>query len=124
MTIKQYQTIAKTVASKINELGGNPQRVRSLEFPDGVTINIRDPKQYDDVPTTYTSGDSNAVVEFDTISNPNNPNYKFRTLKPGSMSFYNSKTKVNVDISEYNFDSTQFAKLVEMLNQPGWQLAR
>lgn len=124
MTIKQYQTLAKTIASKIKELGGNPQRVRSLEFPDGMTVSVRDPKQCVDNPTTFKSGESNATIKFDTISNPNNPNYKFRTLKPGSMSFYNSQTNVNVDITKYNFDTAQFAVLLEMLKQPGWEIVK
>ena len=122
MTIKQYQTVAKTIASKIEELGGNPQRVRSLRFNGGVTICARDPKKYADAPTTFESGESNAAIEFDTISNPNNPNYKFKTLKPGSMSLYNSQTHVNVDIAEYNFDTAQFAELLEMLKQTGWEI--
>ena len=122
MTIKQYQTVAKTIASKIEELGGNPQRVRNLRFNGGVTICARDPKKYGDAPTTCRSGDSNAAIEFDTISNPNNPNYKFRTLKPGSMSLYNSQTHVNVDITEYNFDTAQFAEILEMLKQTGWEI--
>lgn len=124
MTIKQYQTVAKTIASKIEELGGNPARVRNLRFPGGVTICTRDPKKYADNPTTFESGESNAAIEFDTISNPNNPNYKFRTLKPGSMSFYNLQTNVNVDISDYNFDTAQFAFLIEMLKQDGWEIVR
>ena len=113
MTIKQFQTLAKAVASKIEELGGDPNYTRHLNFCGGVTIDARDPKQYDDAPTTYESGSSNTAIEFDTISNPNNPNYKFRTLKPGSMSFYNSRTGVNVDITDYNFDSCQFAALAD-----------
>ena len=124
MTIKQYQTVAKTIASKIEELGGNPARVRNLRFPGGVTICTRDPKKYADNPTTFESGERNATIQFATISNPNNPNCKFRTLKPGSMSFYNSQTNVNVDISDYNFDTAQFAFLIEMLKQDGWEIAR
>lgn len=122
MTIKQYQTVAKTIASKIEELGGNPQRVRNLRFDGGVTVCARDPKKYGDTPTTFESGESNAAIEFDTISNPNNPNYKFRTLKPGSMSLYNSQTHANADITEYNFDTAQFAELLEMLKQTGWEI--
>lgn len=122
MTIKQFQTLAKTVASKIEELGGDPKRARNLGFSGGVTIDARDPKQYDAAPTTCESGSSNTAIEFDTISNPNNPNYKFKTLKPGSMSFYNSQTNVNVDITDYSFDSAQFAKLLEMVKQDGWTL--
>lgn len=122
MTIKQYQTVAKTIASKIEELGGNPQRVRSLRLNGGMTIHVRDPKKYADAPTTFESGKSNAAIEFDTISNPNNPNYKFKTLKPGSMSLYNSQTHVNADIAEYNFDTAQFAGLLEMLKEDGWEI--
>ena len=124
MTIKQYQTVAKTIASKIEELGGDPARVRNLRLINGgdATINARDPKKYADNPTTFESGESNATIEFDTISNPNNPNYKFKTLKPGSMSLYNSQTNVNVDISEYNFDTAQFAILIEMLKENGWEI--
>ena len=114
MTIKQYQTVAKAIASKIEELGGNPYFVHHLHANDVVSIKVRDPKQY--IPTSISSGDGNAVVEFDTLSNPNNPNYKFNTLKPGSMSAYNSTNNVNVDITNYNFDSAQFADLIDAIN--------
>lgn len=124
MTIKQYQTVAKTIASKIEELGGNPARVRNLRFNGGVTIHVRDPKKYADNPTTFESGESNATIEFDIISNPNNPNYKFRTLKPGSMSLYNSQTNVNADISEYNFDTYQFAYLIAMIKKSDCEIVR
>ena len=126
MTIKQYQALAKTIASKIEELGGNPIRVRNLRLINGgdVVINARDPKKYVVNPTTFKSGESNAILEFDTISNPNNPNYKFRTLKPGSMSLYNSQTNVNVDISEYNFDTYQFAYLIAMIKKSDWEIVR
>lgn len=124
MTIKQYQTLAKTIASKIIGLNGNPHIVRYLRFPGGVTICARDPKSYKDDPVTFESGDSNCTIEFDTISNPNNPNYKFRTLKPGSMSAYNSATHTNVDITEYNFDTTQFAELIGLVKQNGWKISQ
>lgn len=124
MTIKQYQTLAKTIADKIIELGGSPQTVRCLSFPGGATAYVRDPKTYKARPTTCRSGDSNCTLEFDSISNPNNPNYKFRTLKPGSMSAYNSATHTNVDITEYNFDTTQFADLVALIEHGGWEILR
>lgn len=123
MTIKQYQTVAKTIASKIEELGGNPLKTKYLKLPTSLSINIRDPKKYANTPTTFESGESNAKIEFDTISNPNNPNYKYRTLKPGSMSFYNSQTHVNVDITDFNFDSAQFADLIELIKLPNWIIA-
>jgi len=124
MTIKQYQTLAKTIASKIEALGGNVNRTRNLKFEGGVTIGARDPKNYNDVPVTFKSGESNVALEFDTISNPNNPNWKFRTLKPGSISAYNSKTNANVDLTEYNFDSSQFAELIGLVNDNSWEIIR
>ena len=124
MTIKQYQKLAKVVASQIENLGGNPRTARILKYEGGVTVDVRDPKTYKDRPVTFESGDSNLDIEFDTISNPNNPNYKFKTLKPGSMSVYNSKTDVNHDITEYNFDSSQFMLLIDLIRQPGWILVR
>ena len=123
MTIRQYQTLAKAVADKIIELGGDPQRVRNLRNDTLQTLQARDAKKYGDEPCSYASGSSNATVEFDTISNPNNPNYKFRTLKPGSMSAYSSLAHVNVDLAEYNFDSAQFAKLLDAINADGWYIA-
>lgn len=124
MTIKQYQTLAKTIANKIISLNENPHVVRYLRFPGGVTVCLRDPKAYDVAPVTCKSGDSNCALEFDTISNPNNPNYKFRTLKPGSMSVYNSTAHRNVDITEYNFDTAQFADLISLVEQNGWEISR
>ena len=122
MTIKQYQNVAKAIATKIEELGGNPNHVRHLHINGATSIKIRDPKQYNNQPTSITSGDGNVVIEFDTLSNPNNPNYKFRTLKPGSMSVYNSETGINVDITEYNFDSAQFADFIDAINTTNWSI--
>lgn len=116
MTIKQYQTLAKAIANRIIELGGNPRRVKHLGLDSSIALPVRDPHMYSDASSSYESGISNAIVECDRLSNPNNPNYKFRTLKPGSMSAYNSKSHVNVDLSDYNFDSAQFAKLVSIVN--------
>lgn len=125
MTIKQYQTLAKTIASKIEKLGGNPRTVRNLHIiGTGGTIFARDPKKYNDKPCSYVSGETNVTIAFDTISNPNNPNYKFRTLKPGSISFYDSKTNVNADLSDYNFDTAQFADMIEYINYPCWSLTK
>ena len=123
MTLKQYQTLAKTIANKIESLGGNPQKVRHLKAPINYYVDVRDPKMYGDKPCSYESGKSNVEVKFDIVSNPNNPNYKFKTLKPGSMSFYSSETQTNVDISDFNFDSTQFADLVEIIEDCKWELA-
>ena len=121
MTLKQYKKLAKTIAEKItNDLGGNPMRVRNLQFDGGVTVCARDPKKYHDEPTSLKSGNGNTVIEFDTLSNPNNPNYKFCTLKPGSISAYNTSTHVNVDLTDYRFDTTQFKELIETIAQPGW----
>lgn len=125
MTIKQYQKLSKTIATKIEtDLGGSPNHVRHIAFGGGVTICARDPKKYADTPTTFESGESNVSIEFDTLSNPNNPNYKFRTLKPGSISAFNSGTNKNVDLTEYNFDTAQFKELLELIDQPGWQIVR
>lgn len=126
MTIKQYQTIAKTIASKIEELGGNPTKVRNLRLINGkdAAIAVRDPRMYVIKSTTLEHGSNNTTIEFDTVSNPNNPNYKFRTLKPGSMSFYNSQTNMNADITEYNFDTFQFAALIEILKNDCWEIVR
>ena len=124
MTIKQYQKLAQIIATQIENLGGNPRTTRTLKYEGGVTIDARNPKTYKDRPVTFESGDSNFDLEFDTISNPNNPNYKFKTLKPGSMSVYDSKTDVNHDITEYNFDTAQFMTLAELIRQPGWVLVR
>lgn len=124
MTIKQYQKLAKTIADKIEtDLGGNPNHVRHLTFGGGVTVCARDPKMSDDAPTTFESGKSNIAIEFDTLSNPNNPNYKFKTLKAGSISAYNSGTRSNVDLTEYNFDSSQFKELIDAVSQVGWTIA-
>ena len=123
MTIKQYQKLAATIASKINDLGGNARTVRNLHRSTTTSIEVRDPKQYADIPVDYLSGSSNATIEFDTISNPNNPNAKFRTLKAGSMSVYNSQTGKNVDITDFNFDSSQFKVLVDTISQDGWNIA-
>lgn len=124
MTIKQYQTVAKTIANKINDLGGNPANVRNLKFPSKFTIGARNPKMYKGMPCTFESGDGNVEISFDAISNPNNPNYKFRTLKPGSMSAYDSEANVNVDLSEFNYDSAQFADLIDAISTTGWEIAR
>ena len=123
MTIKQYQTLAKTIATKIESLGGNPRTIRKLKLNGGTSILVRNPKLYGDKPLTCRACESNDILMFDTISNPNNPNYKFKTLKPGSMSVYNSETHVNVDITDYNFDSSQFSSLIDRIEGTVWELA-
>ena len=124
MTIKQYQKLAKTIASKIEELSGDPNKVRNLKCNSIAIVRARDPKQYADMPSTFEKDESNIDIVFDTVSNPNNPNYKFKTLKPGSMSFYNSQMNVNFDITEYNFDTPQFADLIKMINQSDWTISK
>lgn len=124
MTIKQYQKLAATIANKIIELGGNPRNVRHLTTTTSYicVVEARDPKQYANVPCSYESGNHNVEIKFNIISNPNNPNYKYRTLKPGSMSMYDSKSNVNVDITDYNFDSVQFSNLICYINNCDWTM--
>ena len=119
MTIKQYQKLAAAVAKKINALGGNPSKVRYLKFPTKFEVGARDPNG---TTTEITSGDENTTIVFDTINNPNNPNAAYRTLKPGSMSLFNSETRVNVDASDYNYDSAQFADLIDAIETEGWMI--
>ena len=124
MTIKQYQKLAKTIADKITELSGDPNYARNIECSTEVIITVRDPKKYGDAPVGMTSGNGNTTLSFNTLSNPNNPNYKYKTLKPGSMSAYNSQTGVNVDITDYNFDSAQFSSLLNAIANGNWTLLR
>lgn len=122
MTIKQYQKVAANIAKTIESLGGDPNQVRSLKFASKFEVGARNPKLYKENPVTMTSGDENVVIVFDTISNPNNPNCKFRTLKPGSISLFNSETRQNVDASDFNFDSAQFADLMDAISTVGWEI--
>ena len=122
MTIKQYKKIAATIANKIIELGGDPAKVRHLKSISTFEVGARDPKNKDRQ-LTFESGDENMVIYFDCISNPNNPNYKFKTLKPGSISLYDSKNDVNVDPTEYNFDSAQFADLMDAIGTAQWEFS-
>ena len=122
MTIKQYQKFAAAIAKTIDSIGGDPCKARHLKFSTTFEVGARDPKLRKEKPTDMTSGDENAVLVFDTISNPNNPNPKFRTLKPGSVSLYNSETKQNVDASDYHFDSAQFADLIDAVSTVGWEM--
>ena len=85
-------------------------------------IGVRDPKKYKDYNATFTSGEDNTTLKFDVISNPNNPNAAFRTLKPGSISLFNSETKTNVDGSDFNYDSTQFADLIDSISKDEWKI--
>jgi len=123
MTIKQYKKIAATIANRIIELGGDPAKVRNLKAISTFEVGARDPKNKDRR-LTLESGDENMVIYFDCISNPNNPNYKFKTLKPGSISLYDSKNDVNVDPTEYNFDSAQFADLMDAIRTSQWKIFR
>lgn len=121
MTIKQYQKLSAAVATKIKSLGEDVSRVRSLTMrPTSIELNVRDPRHYKDRPIDFGKGAGNAVVKFDTISNPNNPNSAYRTLKPGSMSAYNSAENVNVDLADYRYDSSQFSKLIAAIRLDDW----
>lgn len=123
MTIKQYQKIAAIIAKKITNLGGDPLRVRNLKATSIFEVGARNPKNKERQ-LTMESGDENAVITFNRISNPNNPNPNFRTLKPGSMSLYNTETRVNIDPSDYRFDSAQFSDLVLAIENSQWEISR
>lgn len=120
MTINQYQRLSKTIADKIIELGGDPNHIRHLNANVAAKIDVRDPSK--DSELSITSGESNETITFDVLSNPNNPNYKFRTLKPGSISAFDSIYQVNVDLAKYNFDSAQFKNLIEVVKNTAWNL--
>ena len=122
MTIKQYQKIAVAIAKQIKNNGGNINNVRHLKFSIPFEIGARNPYHYKDAPVSFASGDENVILKFDTISNPNNPNAAFHTLKAGSISFYDSETHKNVDGSDYNFDSAQFADLLDAIQTIGWKI--
>jgi len=124
MTIKQYQKVAAAIAKTIKDNGGNVDKVKNLKFTCTIEVGARNPKLYKEQPVGIESGDENTVITFDTISNPNNPNAAFRTLKPGSLSLYNSKTNTNVDASDFNFDSAQFADLIGAIQTTGWVISR
>ena len=116
MTLKQYQRLAKAIADKIIELGGDPRSARRLKLVDKtVDAAVRNPKKYADHPVTMDACDHNELISFDEISNPNNPNWKFKTLKPGSISAYNSVKGENVDLTEYRFDTCQFHYLLNAI---------
>lgn len=122
MTIKQYQKIARAIAKKISDLGGNIDKVRYLKSVSIFEVGARDPKNKERQ-LTMESGDENAVIYFNKISNPNNPNAYYRTLKPGSMSLFNTETKINTDPSDYRFDSAQFADLICAIKNSQWTIA-
>ena len=117
MTLKQYQKLAKAIADKIIELGGDPRSTRHLKLVGKpVDVAVRDPKKYADHPVTMDAGDHNGWVSFDELSNPNNPNWKFKTIKPGSISAYDSAKGENVDLTEYRFDTHQFHDLLNAIS--------
>lgn len=120
MTIKQYQRLAKAIATRIDTLGGDPRRVRNLKLTDGVELTARDHTQYKDKPISFESGESNITIKFDHISNPNNPNYKYRTLRAGCISAYDSTSNTNVDLTSYNFDTAQFKALIDAISRDDW----
>lgn len=124
MTIKQYQRLAAAIAKTIKDNGGNVDKVKNLKFACTFEVGARNPKLYKERPVGIESGDENTVITFDTISNPNNPNAAFKTLKPGSLSLYNSETNTNVDASDFNFDSAQFADLIGAIQTAGWVISR
>ena len=123
MTIKQYQKLAQIIAKKIESLDGSIDKVRYLKSKHMTfDIGARDPKKSSGL--SIKAGDSNAIITFNSISNPNNPNARFRTLKPGSISLYNSETGTNVDASDFNFDSYQFADLIDVIKtQDVWEIS-
>lgn len=123
MTINQYKKLASTIAKRIADLEGDPNRVKYLKCKHSMfEIGARNPKDRS-VQLTINSGDENCVITFNSVSNPNNPNYKFRTLKPGSISLYNGETHTNVDATEYNFDSAQFSDLIMAIETKGWEIS-
>jgi hypothetical protein len=123
MTINQYKKLASTIAKRIIALEGNPDRVKYLKCKQSTfEVGARNPKDKS-VQLTINSGDENCVITFNSVSNPNNPNYKFRTLKPGSISLYDNETHINVDATEYNFDSAQFSDLIMAIETTGWEIA-
>lgn len=123
MTIKQYQTLAAIVSKVITDLGGDPRKVRNLKATVPFEIGVRNKLNKSDK-TVFEHGSCNLVIKFDTISNPNNPNCMFRTLKPGSMSLYNSEENINYDASDFNYDSSQFADLTDAIQTVGWEIAK
>ena len=123
MTIKQYQTLAAIVSKVITDLGGDPRKVRNLKATVPFEIGVRN-KLNKSYKTVFEHGSSNLVIKFDTISNPNNPNCMFRTLKPGSMSLYNSEENINYDASDFNYDSSQFADLTDAIQTTGWEIVK
>jgi hypothetical protein len=123
MTIKQYQKLAQIIAKKIESLDGSVDKVRYLKTQT-ITFEIgaRDPKKSDNL--SIEAGDSNAIIKFNSISNPNNPNARFKTLKPGSISLYDKETGINVDASDFNFDSSQFADLLDAIQtEYAWEIS-
>ena len=123
MTIKQYQKLAQIIAKKIESLDGSVDKVRYLKAQT-ITFEIgaRDPKKSDNL--SIEAGDSNAIIKFNSISNPNNPNSRFKTLKPGSISLYDKETGINVDASDFNFDSSQFADLLDAIQtEYAWEIS-
>lgn len=122
MTIKQYQKIARVIAKRISDLGGNVNKVRYLKSLSIFKVGARDPKNKERQ-LTMESGDENVVINFNKISNPNNPNAYYRTLKPGSMSLFNTETQINIDPSDYRFDSAQFSDLIYAIENSQWIIA-
>ena len=123
MTIKQYQKLAQIIAKKIESLDGSVDKVRYLKAQTlTFEIGTRDPKKSDSL--SIEAGDSNAIIKFNSISNPNNPNARFRTLKPGSISLSDKETGMNVDASDFNFDSSQCADLLDAIQtEYAWEIS-
>lgn len=120
MTIKQYQKLAATIANIIIKNNEDVNKVKHLKSSFAYEMHVRNPKLNKDKPINFVSRNSNDIIRFDTISNPNNPNCRYRTLKPGSISFYDSSANVNIDLSNYNFDSAQFSDLIYLIENVQW----
>lgn len=126
MTIHQYQKLAAAITSRIIQTGSSPYKARAVSFGAVELVDARDPKKYASAkksnschktaPGTFTSGECNTVLKISSLSNPANPNYKHSKLKPGSILAHDSSTHSSCDLTDFNFDSKQFSKLISLVN--------
>lgn len=116
MTLTQFTKLSETIAERLQANGQNPRTAYGLSFLTPINIKCRR-SAGGKTGLAFGSPASNADLKISGLSNPNNPNYKYRSLNPGvltaEISGHDGLSKVA--LSDCKFDPSQFAELVRAI---------
>lgn len=108
MTISQYKKASALIAETIESLGSSPRKAYGIQLPP-TPLQVREP----DSDTAFQNRAGSEVI-IQEIANPNNPNPKFRSLRPGTMTATLS-TGERLDLADCRFDPGQFSDLLALI---------